>query len=69
MEGLNRIELNPRVCGGKPLIKGTRIPVSVILERIADGEQWESILSSYPELHREDMQAALLPPPGTSWIS
>jgi uncharacterized protein (DUF433 family) len=60
MESLNRIELNPRVCGGKPVIKGTRIPVSVILERIAGNEPWESILKAYPELHREDIQAALL---------
>jgi uncharacterized protein (DUF433 family) len=60
MESLNRIELNPRVCGGKPVIKGTRIPVSVILERIADNEPWESILKAYPEIDKEDIQAALL---------
>jgi len=60
MDSLDRIELNPRVCGGKPVIKGTRIPVSMILERIADNEPWESILKSYPELHKEDIQAALL---------
>lgn len=60
MKNLDRIELNPRVCGGKPVIKGTRIPVSVILERIADNEPWESILKAYPELHKEDIQAALL---------
>jgi uncharacterized protein (DUF433 family) len=60
MVGLNRIELNPRVCGGKPVVKGTRIPVSVILERIADNESWESILKAYPELQREDIQASLL---------
>ena len=55
-----RIELDPRVCGGKPVIKGTRIPVSVILERISENEPWEEILSSYPELEKEDIQAALL---------
>ena len=60
MESLDRIELNPRVCGGKPVIKGTRIPVSVILERIADNEPWESILKAYPELSKEDIQSALL---------
>jgi uncharacterized protein (DUF433 family) len=60
MESLNRIELNPRVCGGKPVIKGTRIPVSVILERVADNEPWESILKAYPEIDKEDIQAALL---------
>ena len=57
---LERIELNPRVCNGKPVIKGTRIPVSVILEQIAEGETLETLLSGYPELKREDIQSALL---------
>jgi len=56
---LDRIEIDPRVCNGKPIIKGTRIPVSVILEQIAEGESWDEVLSGYPELHREDIQAAL----------
>ena len=56
---LKRIELNPRVCNGKPVIKGTRIPVSVLLEQMEMGESWESILASYPELTREDLRAAL----------
>ena len=54
------IELNPRVCDGKPVIKGTRIPVTVILEQIADGETWDALLTGYPELKKEDIQAALL---------
>ena len=57
---IDRIELNPRVCDGKPVIKGTRIPVSVILEQIATGETWDALLTGYPELEREDIQAALL---------
>jgi len=57
---MDRIELNPRVCNGKPVIKGTRIPVSIILEQIAAGESWESLLSGYPELQKEDIQAALI---------
>jgi uncharacterized protein (DUF433 family) len=56
----DRIELNPRVCNGRPVIKGTRIPVSVILEQIAEGESWETLLDGYPELKKEDIQAALL---------
>jgi uncharacterized protein (DUF433 family) len=56
----DRIEINPRVCNGKPIVKGTRIPVSAILEQIAEGESWDELLSGYPELHREDIQAALL---------
>ena len=57
---MDRIELNPRVCDGKPIIKGTRIPVSVILEQIAEGESWNSLLAGYPELNKEDIQAAVL---------
>jgi uncharacterized protein (DUF433 family) len=56
----DRIELNPKVCNGKPVIKGTRIPVSVILEQIAQGESWDDLLKGYPELKKEDIQAALL---------
>jgi uncharacterized protein (DUF433 family) len=56
----DRIEIDPRVCNGKPIIKGTRIPVSAILEQIAEGESWDGLLTGYPELQREDIQAALL---------
>ena len=42
------------------MIKGTRIPVSIILEQLAEGESWDSILAGYPELSRADIQAALL---------
>ncbi len=56
----DRIELNPKVCSGKPVIKGTRIPVSVIIEQIAQGESWDDLLKGYPELNKEDIKAALL---------
>ena len=56
----SRIEIDPRICGGKPVIRGTRIPVAVLLELLASGETWESILEGYPELFEEDIQAALL---------
>lgn len=55
----DRIELNPKVCNGKPVIKGTRIPVSVILEQIGEGESWDDVLAGYPELTRQDIQAAV----------
>lgn len=55
-----RIEFDPRRCGGAPVIKGTRIPVAVILDQLACGESWEGILKGYPELVREDIQAVLL---------
>lgn len=41
------------------MIKGTRIPVEVILGQLAEGRSWEVILAGYPELSREDIQAAL----------
>ncbi len=55
-----RIEINPRVCNGKPVIKGTRIPVSIILEQIAENVTWDALLKGYPELTREDIHAALV---------
>ena len=54
-----RIEINPRVCGGSPVIKGTRMPVEVILDQLAAGESWDSILAGFPALTRADIQAAL----------
>ena len=60
MTTIDRIELNTRVCNGRPVIKGTRIPVTVILEQIAESESWDTLLSGYPELKKEDIQAALL---------
>ena len=55
----DRIEFNPRVCGGRPVIKGTRIPVEVILGQLAEDESWEALLKGYPELTRVDIQATL----------
>jgi len=56
----DRIELDPKICNGKPVIRGTRIPVTVILEQIAEGDSWDAILTGYPELSKEDIHAALL---------
>jgi uncharacterized protein (DUF433 family) len=55
----DRVEFDPRVCGGRPVIKGTRIPVEVILGQLAEGESWDALLRGYPELTRADIQAAL----------
>jgi len=54
-----RIEMNPRVCGGKPVIRGTRIPVAVLVDQLAEGESWSSMLRGYPELTEGDLRAAL----------
>jgi uncharacterized protein (DUF433 family) len=53
------IEQNPAVMLGKPVIRGTRITVENILERLGAGESAEDILESYPNLTREAIQAAL----------
>ena len=53
------IEINPRVCGGQPVIKNTCVSVVAILEQLAEGETWGSNLRGYPELTRSDIQAVL----------
>jgi len=57
---MERIELNPKICNGKPVIKGTRITVSVILEQIAEGVSRDDLLAGYPELTKDDIQAVVL---------
>ncbi len=57
---LKRIEINPKIMMGKPVIKGTRLTVEIILEKLAYGYSVEEILSEYPFLKKEDIQAALL---------
>lgn len=56
----DRISVDPAVCHGKACIKGTRIMVSVVLDNLASGLSREEILASYPSLHEEDIQAAIL---------
>jgi uncharacterized protein (DUF433 family) len=54
-----RISVNPAVCHGKACIRGTRIMVSVILDNIAAGADRAGIISSYPSLKDQDIDAAL----------
>ena len=56
---LERITIDPRICGGKPCIKGTRIWVSLILDFLADGMTEAELLAEYPGLTREDVLAAI----------
>ena len=56
---LERISINPKVCFGKPVIKGTRIWVSLILDCLANGMTIEEILSEYPHISREDVLARI----------
>jgi uncharacterized protein (DUF433 family) len=56
---LERIAINPEICGGKPCIKGTRIWVSLILDFLADGMTEAELLAEYPGLVHEDVLAAI----------
>ena len=56
---LNRISVDPRICGGKPCVRGTRIWVSLLLDFLASGSSMEEILGQYPQLEREDLLAAI----------
>jgi uncharacterized protein (DUF433 family) len=56
---MNRIEVNPEICSGKPVIRGTRIMVRNILGMVAGGYSVERILESYPELTAVDITDAL----------
>jgi uncharacterized protein (DUF433 family) len=54
-----RIEINPKVMMGKPIIRGTRIPVELLLRKLAEGATETDLLDAYPRLKREDIQAAI----------
>jgi len=53
-----RIEINPDIMGGKPVIRGTRVPVEVVLRKLGAGMAPEAILEDHPRLTIEDIQAA-----------
>jgi uncharacterized protein (DUF433 family) len=53
-----RIERNPAIMGGKPVIRGTRIPVELVLRKLGTGMSIEAILADHPRLTPEDIHAA-----------
>lgn len=55
-----RIEINPKIMMGKPVIRGTRIPVELILRKLGEGASEDDLLDAYPKLTREDLRAAML---------
>lgn len=58
-ELLKRISVDPKICFGRPCIRGTRIWVSLIVDNLSEGISEEEILAAYPSLRREDIRAAL----------
>lgn len=59
MDWKSHLSHDPAICHGKVCIRGTRIPVSVVLANLAAGERPEDILASYPRLVAEDIRAAM----------
>lgn len=55
----DRIEVNPKIMMGKPVIRGTRIPVELIVRKISEGASDKELLDAYPKLSKEDIHAAL----------
>ena len=54
----DRIEINPEIMGGKPVIRGTRIPVEIILRKLGAGMSVEAVMSDHPRLTKDDVMAA-----------
>jgi uncharacterized protein (DUF433 family) len=55
----DRIEMNPKIMLGKPVIRGTRIPVELIVRKMAEGADEKALLQAYPNLTSKDVHAAL----------
>jgi uncharacterized protein (DUF433 family) len=55
----DHIEINPQVMLGKPVIRGTRIPVELVLRKLSEGATEADLLDAFPRLSREDIQAAI----------
>lgn len=55
----NRITIDPNICHGKPIIRGLRYPVEMLLELLSAGMSIDEILADYEDLEREDILAAL----------
>ena len=56
---IDRIEINPKVMMGKPVIRGTRLTVELILRKLSEGTSEAELLEAYPKLKREDIQGAI----------
>ena len=58
-ELLSRVSVDPKVCGGKPCIRGTRIYIAIILDGLAEGLTPKQLIDHYPQLSLDDIHAAL----------
>ena len=58
-ELLARVTVDPKICTGKPYIRGTRIYIAIILDALAEGLTPEEIIDHYPSLKIEDFRAAV----------
>ncbi|HET6201217.1 MAG TPA: DUF433 domain-containing protein [Planctomycetota bacterium] len=58
-EVLKRISIDPRVCGGRPVVRGTRVWVSLVLDNLAAGMTEKQLLREYPQLTHADVLACL----------
>lgn len=59
MEWRERIFIDPEICHGKACVRGTRIPVTIILDNLAQGNTFDIILKQYPGLQNDDILAVL----------
>ena len=56
---LERITSDPAIFGGKPIVRGMRISVELVLSLLTQGETWDDLLADYPDLERDDIRACL----------
>lgn len=54
-----RIISDPNICGGEPCIRGTRVPVHIVLSHLASGESYDTILKNFPNIEKDDILACL----------
>ena len=60
MATTDRIEVNPEIMQGKPVIRGTRVPVELILRKLGEGAEEKALLDAYPHLTQDDIRAAII---------
>ena len=59
MTATDRIEVNPKIMMGKPVIRGTRVTVELILRKLSEGATEAELLDAYPQIKKEDIQAVI----------